>query len=50
MLLKAAFARIENGKLYILPSFRDEEYGYAIVMYIMHEDTIPRSHNHIKLG
>ncbi|KAL7589355.1 hypothetical protein Lser_V15G39763 [Lactuca serriola] len=46
---KAAFARIENGKLYILPSFRDEEYGYAIVMYIMHEDTIPRSHNHIKL-
>ncbi|CAI9299015.1 unnamed protein product [Lactuca saligna] len=44
---KAALARIENCKLYIIPSSHDEEYGHAIVMY-MHEDTIPRSHNHVK--
>nr|KAJ0193730.1 hypothetical protein LSAT_V11C800435410 [Lactuca sativa] len=49
MLLKAALARIENCKLYIIPSSHDEEYGHAIVMY-MHEDTIPRSHNHVKFG
>lgn len=46
---KAARSKIGNGELYILPSWHEEEYGHAIVMYTMHEDTIPRSHNHVKL-
>lgn len=32
---KAAFAKTENGEIYILPPSQDEEYSHAVVQYMM---------------
>lgn len=50
LVLKVAFANTDIGEMYIVPPSGDEEFSFAMVHYLMHEDGVTRSQSQVKSG